>query len=112
MNYHTITEEETLKKLETTENGLDKEEVKKRQAQYGLNELPHKKQDSILKLFISQFQNPIELILVFTVIVSLLLKEYVDGIALIIIIAIDVIMGTYQEWKARKDAALPRPAYA
>ena len=104
MNYHTITEEETLKQLKTTENGLDKEEVKKRQEQYGLNELPHKKQDSVLKLFISQFQNPIELILVFTVIVSLLLKEYVDGIALIIIIAIDVIMGTYQEWKARKDA--------
>ena len=104
MNYHTLTEEETLKKLETTEKGLDEQEVKKRQAEYGLNELPHKKQDSILKLFISQFQNPIELILVFTVIVSLLLKEYVDAIALIIIIAIDVIMGTYQEWKARKDA--------
>ena len=104
MKYHTLTEEETLKELQTTIKGLDENEVKKRQEQYGLNELPHKKQDSLLKLFISQFQNPIELILVFTVIVSLLLKEYVDGIALIIIIAIDVIMGTYQEWKARKDA--------
>ena len=104
MKYHTLTEEETLKKLESTIKGLDEKEVKKRQEQYGLNELPHKKQDSILKLFISQFQNPIELILVFTVIVSLLLGEIVDAVALIIIIAIDVIMGTYQEWKARKDA--------
>ena len=104
MKYHTLTEEETLEKLESTIKGLDEKEVKKRQEQYGLNELPHKKQDSILKLFISQFQNPIELILVFTVIVSLLLGEIVDAVALIIIIAIDVIMGTYQEWKARKDA--------
>ena len=71
MNYHTLTEEEALKKLETTENGLDESEVKKRQEQYGLNELPHKKQDSILKILISQFQNPIELILVITLIINI-----------------------------------------
>jgi magnesium-transporting ATPase (P-type) len=104
MNYHTLTEEEALKKLETTENGLDESEVKKRQEQYGLNELPHKKQDSILKILISQFQNPIELILVITLIINIVFQEWPDAIALGIIIAVDVIMGTYQEWKARKDA--------
>ena len=104
MKYYTKSEEEVLKELNSSLDGLTQEEVKKRQEEYGLNELPRKKQDSIFKLFISQFQNPIELILVFTVIVSFVLGEVVDGIALIIIIAIDVIMGTYQEWKARKDA--------
>ena len=104
MNYHTLTEEEALKKLETTENGLDESEVKKRQEQYGLNELPHKKQDSILKILISQFQNPIELILVITLIINIVFQEWPDAIALGIIIAVDVIMGTYQEWRARKDA--------
>ena len=104
MKYYTMSEEEVLKELNSTPEGLNDQEVKKRQEEHGLNELPRKKQESVLKLFISQFQNPIELILVITVIVSFLLKEYVDGIALILIIAIDVIMGTYQEWKARKDA--------
>ena len=104
MKYHTLTEEETLKELNSTIKGLDEKEVKHRQEQYGLNELPHKKQDSILKIFISQFQNPIELILVLTLIINLVFKEWADAIALGLIIAIDVIMGTYQEWKARKDA--------
>ena len=104
MKYYTKSEEEVLKELNSSENGLTEEEVKKRQQEHGLNKIKKKKQDSILKLFLSQFQNPIELILVGTVIVSFILGEVVDAIALVIIIAIDVIMGTYQEWKARKDA--------
>ena len=104
MKYYTKSEEEVLKELNSSANGLTDEEVSKRQQEHGLNELPRKKQESVFKIFLSQFQNPIELILVITVIVSLLLAEYVDAIALILIIAVDVIMGTYQEWKARKDA--------
>ena len=104
MKYYTKSEEEVLKELNSSASGLTEEEVSKRQQELGLNELPRKKQESVLKIFLSQFQNPIELILVITVIVSLLLAEYVDAIALILIIAVDVIMGTYQEWKARKDA--------
>ena len=56
MKYYTKSEEEVLKELNSSENGLTEEEVKKRQQEHGLNELPRKKQDSILKLFLSQFQ--------------------------------------------------------
>ena len=87
MKYYTNSEEEVLKELNSSENGLTEEEVKKRQQEHGLNELPRKKQDSVLKLFLSQFQNPIELILVGTVIVSFVLGEVVDAIALVIIIS-------------------------
>ncbi|MDE5888956.1 MAG: HAD-IC family P-type ATPase, partial [Bacilli bacterium] len=41
---------------------------------------------------------------VVTVILSFVAHEVIDAIALIFIILIDVLMGTYQEWKARKDA--------
>lgn len=104
MKFYNNSIKEALEFLEVTEDGLTNKEVKKRLEKFGKNVLPQKKQDSIFKLFISQFQNPIELILVVTVIFSLIANEVVDAIALVFIILVDVIMGTYQEWKARKDA--------
>ena len=68
MNFYSEEKESVLKHLNSSPDGLNESEVKQRQEEHGLNELPKKKQESILKLFISQFQNPIELILVFTVV--------------------------------------------
>ncbi len=96
--------EEVLKYFNTDEKGLTIAEAQDLLEKNGKNELPKKKQDSVFKLFISQFENPIELILVVTVILSFVAHEVIDAIALIFIILIDVLMGTYQEWKARKDA--------
>lgn len=104
MNFYDKSVQETLKILETSEEGLTSKEANKRLEKYGANELPRPAEESIFHLFISQFENPIELILVMTVVFSFIAKEYIDAIALIFIILIDVIMGTYEEWKARKDA--------
>lgn len=104
MNLYDKSVQETLKILETSEEGLTSKEANKRLEKYGANELPRPAEESIFHLFISQFENPIELILVMTVVFSFIAKEYIDAIALIFIILIDVIMGTYEEWKARKDA--------
>lgn len=104
MKFYSKDVEEVLNYFETSEEGLTKEKVQNNLIKYGKNELPKKKQDSLLKLFISQFENPIEIILVITVILSFIAGEVIDAIALIFIILVDVLMGTYEEWKARKDA--------
>lgn len=104
MKFYDKEVKEVLEYFNTDEKGLTIAEAKDFLEKNGKNELPRKKQDSVFKLFISQFENPIELILVVTVILSLVAHEIIDAIALIFIILIDVIMGTYQEWKARKDA--------
>lgn len=104
MKFYSKDVKEVFDYFETSEKGLTKEKAQNNLIKYGKNELPKKKQDSILKLFISQFENPIEIILVVTVILSFIAGEVIDGIALIFIILVDVIMGTYEEWKARKDA--------
>ena len=104
MKYYNKKIEEVLKEVNSTEDGLTSEKSSQLLATNGKNELPKPKQDSVIKLFFDQFKNPIELILVVTVVLSFVAKETVDAIALIFIIMVDVIMGTYQEWKARKDA--------
>lgn len=104
MKYYNQEIEKVLKEFETSEDGLTSEKAQELLAKNGKNELPKPKQDSVIKLFFDQFKNPIELILVVTVILSFVAGETIDAIALIFIIMVDVLMGTYQEWKARKDA--------
>ena len=70
----------------------------------GKNELPAVKKESIFTTIISQFKNPIEIILVTTVFLSFLAGEVVDAIALIFIITVDVIIGTVEEVRAKKTA--------
>ncbi len=104
MNYYSSSKENVMEKFETGEEGLSSKEVQERLLKYGKNELPSAKKDSLLKLFFSQFENPIEIILVVTVILSFIAGEVIDAVALIFIILVDVIMGTVEEWRARKDA--------
>ena len=96
--------EEVIKKTESSDKGLTIKEVTKKTAKYGKNVLPSKKRDSIAKLFMKELLSPIELILVFTVIVSFIVGETVDALVILFIILLDVIMGTYQENKALKSA--------
>ncbi len=104
MEYQTMTEEEILESLKTTSNGLTHEEARKRLNKFGPNELPKKKKDSIVKLFFMQFANAITIIMIVACVLSFMIKEHTDGIAIIFIILVDAIMGTVQEWKANKSA--------
>ena len=105
MNYYNEELDSIIKRLKTSkEDGLSNEEAKDLLNKYGKNELPRKKEESIFKIFISQFNNPIEIILVITAILSFFIGEIVDASALTMIILIDVIIGTYEEYKAKKDS--------
>ena len=92
--------EEIEKELETSSQGLSKKEVKTRQLKYGKNQLPRKKADSILKIFFSEFKDPMIILLLFAIIASFITGELIDGLAILFIILVDAILGTYQENKA------------
>ena len=104
MNYYNKQLESLYKELNTNELGLDIEESKKRIEKYGKNELPKKKKDSILKIFINEFKDPIVLLLLVAIISSLIVGEIVDAIAIMAIVLVDIIIGTYQENKANNTA--------
>lgn len=101
---HHIKLEEVYKKLNTTPNGLDSKEALKRLNKYGENILPKKKVDSFFKIFCGEILDPIVLLLVVTVVFSFIIGEIVDAIAIIFIILVDLFLGTFQEWKAEKNA--------
>ena len=99
-NFFAMTNDEIFKKFQVDEDGLNSKEVEKRQEKYGLNTLPSKKKDSILKLFIDELKDPIVLLLIIAIILSFFIGEIIDAIAIILIITIDMIIGVFEEVKA------------
>ena len=96
--------EDIEKKLETSNKGLSKEEVLNRQQKYGKNTLPKKEQDSILKIFFNEFKDPMVILLLVAILASIIAGEVIDAIAILFIVLIDAMMGTYQENKANNTA--------
>ena len=92
------------KELNTNIDGLTDAQVLERFEKYGKNILPKKKKDSVLKIFFSEFKDPIVILLLFTILVSFIANEIIDAIAILLIVIIDVLMGTYQENKANNTA--------
>ena len=93
-----------IKELNTSINGLTSSESYERNLKYGKNILPKKPKESIIEIFFSEFKDPIILLLLFAVMASFIANEIIDGFAILFIILIDVIMGTYQENKANNTA--------
>ena len=102
--YYNKNIDEIEKELQTSNEGLTSEEVKKRQEKYGYNILPKKKKDSIVKIFFNSFKDPIIILLLFAALASVLVNELLDAIAIIFIVLVDIIMETYQENKANNTA--------
>lgn len=96
--------EEIYEVLDTSNDGLTQKEAVKRLEKYGKNEIPKKKSDSFIKIMFRQLLDPIVLLLVVAMIFSFVINEVVDAIAIFFIIIIDLLMGTFQEWKANKNA--------
>ena len=92
-----------LHDLKTSLNGLTKKEAEDRLNEYGLNELPKEKEKNVFQIFLGAFKDPIIYVLIVASVLSLIGKETIDGIAIAVIILIDAIVSTIQEYKAKKD---------
>ena len=95
---------ELWQKLETSADGLSSVEAAARLRRDGPNLLPKKKRETVLQIFMRQILNPIILLLLVTIVISVVLGEIIDASAIAFIVLVDLIMGTFQEWKAGKNA--------
>ncbi len=96
--------ENIYEELKTSKTGLSTNVARARIEKYGLNILPTKKRKSIIKIFLSEFKDPIVILLLLTVLFSFLAHEMIDALAILFIILVDVLMGTYEENKANVTA--------
>lgn len=102
--YYQTNKENLFKIFKTSKKGLTEKEATKRLTSFGKNILPKKKKTTFLKVFISEFKNPIVYILFITMILSFITKEYIDGIFILFVVLLDAILGSIQEYRSNKNA--------
>lgn len=103
--WHGLDEENILKKLESSREGLNAAEVPKRLEFYGPNSLPLKKPPTIWIILLHQIKNPLIFILIAAAIASLAVGEITDAFFILVVITLNSILGAYQEYNAEKSAA-------
>jgi Ca2+-transporting ATPase len=82
--------------------GLNNQEVEIRQKNFGPNELKEVKQDSPLKLFLSQFTDVLIFLLIIASIASYFIGDYLDSAAILAVVAINSVIGFRQEYQAEQ----------
>jgi len=101
---HTISAQRVIEHLQASIHGLTLDEIKNRQAQYGVNTLPRSKPTSIIAIFFRQFLSPLVYILCLAALISLLISEWSDATFITLVLLINAIIGTAQEYSAQHNA--------
>lgn len=102
MDWHLLSEKEVIEELNSSINGLSREEADARLAKFGKNKIEKKKNFSIINIFLSQFKSFLILVLVFAAVLSFLMGSKVDSIVIIAIIILNSGIGFSQEFRAEK----------
>ncbi len=107
MKYYLESSSEVFGEVKSTENGLTSEQARLRSAETGKNKLAEGKKTPLILRFLSQFADPMIIILiaaaVISAITSVLQKEFPsDVIIIMFVVIVNAILGVYQESKAEK----------
>ena len=105
-NWHTLTVEEAEQRLETnSRTGLCAAEVVKRLAKYGANELREKRARSVWRMLLDQFADFMIVVLIGAAIVSGIVGDVEDTVAVIVIVILNAVIGFVQEYRAEQAMA-------
>ncbi|MCF8055256.1 MAG: cation-translocating P-type ATPase [Desulfocapsa sp.] len=103
MQFSQQTGDEILAGLDSCAEGLSSEEVGKRLLEHGQNVLETSQPINPLLLFLEQFKSFIIYILLFAVVFSLLIGEYVDSVLILAILMANALIGFFQELNAYRS---------
>src|SRR3989344_2837772 len=101
LNFYNKDSSEVTQYFNTSEHGFTSSEAQRRLAEYGSNELPEAKRDSVFAIFFRQFKSPLIFILLSAGIIVFFTGEIVDASVIFFVLVFNAIVGTVQEGKAQ-----------
>jgi P-type Ca2+ transporter type 2C len=105
-NWHALPAEEALHKLKTdAQAGLSAIEAASRLAQHGRNVLLEKPRRSLLRMLLDQFADFMILVLIAAALISGMIGDVKDTIAIIVIVVLNAVIGFVQEYRAERAMA-------
>jgi P-type Ca2+ transporter type 2C len=105
MVWHNQPSEAVMKHLGSNSAGLSSEEAAKRLAADGPNSLTEGKRISPIQILLSQFKSLIIWVLIVAGIISGVMGDAIDAIAILAIVVLNAVIGFYQEYHAEKSIA-------
>ncbi|WP_170608744.1 cation-translocating P-type ATPase [Ruegeria arenilitoris] len=85
------------------ERGLSAEEAARRQKIYGENQLERAKRTTVLTLLLDQFRSVIVWLLTAAAVLSMMVSDYPEAIAIFCVLAINTAIGFFTSWKALRS---------
>ena len=101
---HTLSVEEVMTAFETNaQNGIGAAEAETRTAKFGANIYAAQKQKPLWLMLLLQFKSPIVYLLLFAVAVTLYFQNYIEAIAIGVVIFVNALIGFFMELQARSS---------
>lgn len=101
---HAIELDKLIENLSTTPSGLHLHESKRRLEEFGRNFFPSSPPKTIGSIFFHQFLDPLIYVLAFAGVVAISLGDYTDAFFILLVLVINAVIGTIQEYGAEKSA--------
>lgn len=105
MYWHQKSINDIFDELKTSPLGLSSQEAIELLKKYGPNELKEKKKKSVFIMFLDQFKDFLIIVLIAAAIISGIIGELSDTIAIIVIVILNAFIGFIQEYRAEKAMA-------
>ncbi len=93
---------DTLKKLNSSKNGLDDDKAHELIKSFGLNEITQAKKKNFWQKLLSYIMEPMIIILFIASIFSIMIHDIIEGFAIIGVVIINTIIGMIQDSKAER----------
>ncbi|MBN2884592.1 HAD-IC family P-type ATPase [Patescibacteria group bacterium] len=100
LNYYNLKVEECLNVLKTSDKGLGKASISKRQSRHGANQLNLEKQEGSFTILWRQFSSPLMIILLIAGVASFLTGSNIDAGVILGAVFLNIAIGFFQEKKA------------
>jgi len=105
VHWHTLDEEDTLRRLAASAAGLTTEEARVRQERFGRNLLPVHPPPTLFEIILHQFKSPLIYVLLVAAAVAILIDDVKDAMFILAVVLLNASLGAFQEWRAEKNAA-------
>lgn len=102
---HNSSIEAVLAEQGVSVDGLSQAEVAVRLARFGPNTLPHGQQTGVVVVFLRQFMSPLIYVLLVAAGIAVAMGDWEDGVFIGVVLLINAIIGTIQEYNAQRSAA-------
>jgi len=100
MKWQNKSTDDTLKIIKSNYNGLTSEEVQKRLAEYGKNELVEEAKPGPVRKFLRQFKDFLIILLIVAAVAAALIGDIIDAAVILIVVILNAVVGFIQENRA------------